>query len=141
MVEFPFVAGDRKGCVASEKFYLRWQDLRTLILCHQTAHPTQDLNGKLAHPPQASTRGRMSLQNRDSAGQKGLEVSAADAEDGAFPAIFHKLRSTEAGFWFRARRVPTSPSPTVTTSEARTTAAALPACQTKLKVISRVTIR
>src|SRR5271169_7257157 len=55
-------------------------------------------------------------------------------------SICHKLRSTVAGFWFRASNVPASPSPTVTIRAAATTPAALLACQTKLRVISRVTI-
>ena len=45
-----------------------------------------------------------------------------------------------AGFWLSASRVPASPNPTVTTSAAATTLAALAACQMKLSVISRVTI-
>src|SRR3954449_1140386 len=58
----------------------------------------------------------------------------------AHPTHPHKLRSTVAGFWFSATRVPARPRPTVTVSAATTTPAALPACQTKLSVISRVTI-
>ena len=50
------------------------------------------------------------------------------------------FRNTLAGFWFRANNVPASPRPTVTTRAAATTPAALPACQMKLSVISRVTI-
>ena len=55
-------------------------------------------------------------------------------------SICHKFRNTVAGFWFRASKVPASPSHTVTISAAATTPAALPACQMKLRVISRVTI-
>jgi hypothetical protein len=67
MVEFPYVvSAERKGC-AAEETYLRWCRLRTLILLHQlyvsqAGHPTQDVNGKLAYPPQPYMRGRMSLQ-------------------------------------------------------------------------------
>src|ERR1700735_151495 len=54
--------------------------------------------------------------------------------------LYQSFLSTAAGFWFKAISVPANPSPTVTTSVDATTPAALPACQTKLRVISLVTI-
>src|SRR3954453_3932790 len=64
------------------------------------------------------------------------------AAGGRAPAtsICYKLRNTEAGFWLSASKVPASPSPTVTSSAASTTPAALAVCQTKVSVIRRVTI-
>jgi hypothetical protein len=60
MVEFPLVGPvERKGFAAPvlKKSISDGAIWQTLISCHPTAHPTQDVCGKLPHPPQASTRG------------------------------------------------------------------------------------
>src|SRR6185437_5376420 len=132
MVECPVgCPAERKGLRRWLEIYPRCRRLRTLLFRHQAGVWLMLVCGKLTHSLQASTRGRMSLRAHDR-GQT-PHKPAADT-------ICHKFRSTAAGFWFSASKVPTNPSPTVTISAAATTAVALPACQTKLNVISRVTI-
>src|SRR6516225_6607808 len=140
-----------------DETYLSCRDLLTLNLRHQSRHLIRLLFGISVQnyhsgerPPRAAecrsrpysrhARTPNSIKNINSIKIAGSPAGLNPSADGG-ASICHRFRSTEAGFWFSARRVPTSPSPTVTIKAASTTPAALEASQTKLSVISRVTIR
>src|ERR1700751_6085896 len=146
MVEFPFVvSAERKGSVADENLS---QMVRLADINFMSSSPPSDPRDKWETTISAATfhaRLNVALGWLKTAA-KALNAAAARQRvnrpaQGQFLLDFYRLRSTEAGFWFSARTVPGRPSRTVTSRGAAPTIGALPACQTKLRVIRRVTIR